>query len=191
MNAHGGIEKLTEANIRQVARMERQALKHRSLGERLADRIAHSMGSWTFIVAQSSILGVWIAANFLAWAHHWDPYPFVLLNLVMSFQAAYASPIIMMSQNRQSKVDQLRNHLDLQINLLAEQELTTILRMLALLCEKSGVEVTENSEITALASTTRPSRILQQIESTLRTQVQPAANIAPTVESQESEGSPR
>ena len=56
------------------------------------------MGSWTFIIVQSVILALWIALNVIAWIEHWDPYPFILLNLALSFQAAYAAPFIMISQ---------------------------------------------------------------------------------------------
>jgi uncharacterized membrane protein len=72
-----------------------------TVGERIADAFAAKMGSWTFIITQSLILTAWIIVNVVAWIRHWDPYPFILLNLALSFQAAYAAPIIMMSQNRQ------------------------------------------------------------------------------------------
>src|SRR5207247_7432952 len=89
------------------------------------------------------LLLVWLVLNLVGWFYHWDPYPFILLNLALSFQAAYASPIIMMSQNRQAKLDERRNRLDLQINLLAEQENTEMLKLLRLLCKKSGIRVDE------------------------------------------------
>jgi uncharacterized membrane protein len=64
-------------------------------GAMLADRVAETVGSWRFIIIQSVLLGIWIILNMLALINHWDPYPFILLNLVLSFQAAYAAPIIM------------------------------------------------------------------------------------------------
>jgi uncharacterized membrane protein len=67
------------------------------------------MGSWRFIIAQSVIVGIWVLINLLAFLGHWDPYPFILLNLLFSTQAAYAAPIIMMSQNRQAQKDRLRD----------------------------------------------------------------------------------
>ena len=69
-------------------------------GAMLADRVAETVGSWRFIIIQCVMLGTWITLNMIAWGNHWDPYPFILLNLALSFQAAYAAPIIMMSQNR-------------------------------------------------------------------------------------------
>ena len=80
-----------------------------SVGEQLADAIASGMGSWTFIIGQSVIVGVWIILNLLAVGLKWDPYPFILLNLLFSTQAAYAAPIIMMSQNRAAQKDHIRD----------------------------------------------------------------------------------
>jgi uncharacterized membrane protein len=92
-----------------------------STGQRIADGVAATMGSWRFIIIQSFILLVWIALNATELIFHaWDPYPFILLNLALSFQAAYAAPIIMMSQNRQSAKDRLGAELDLQTNIKAE-----------------------------------------------------------------------
>src|SRR5215813_314689 len=92
-------------------------------GERIADRFAEIMGSWAFIVIQSLIFSGWIALNAIAFMRHWDPYPFILLNLALSFQAAYAAPIIMMSQNRQADKDRLQSKSDYEENLKAEMEI--------------------------------------------------------------------
>jgi uncharacterized membrane protein len=85
-------------------------------GAMLADRAAETVGSWRFIIIQSVLLGIWIMLNLIAFINHWDPYPFILLNLVLSFQAAYAAPIIMMSQNRQSEIDRRHAEHDYRIN---------------------------------------------------------------------------
>ena len=71
---------------------------HLTIGQKVADSVASTMGSWRFIIIQSIILLVWIALNVTAFIQQWDPYPFILLNLALSFQAAYAAPFIMMSQ---------------------------------------------------------------------------------------------
>jgi uncharacterized membrane protein len=99
-------------------------------GERIADRFAEVMGSWSFIIIQSLILSGWIALNIIAYMRHWDPYPFILLNLALSFQAAYAAPIIMMSQNRQADKDRLMAEQDYQVNMKAEQEVKSIMQHL-------------------------------------------------------------
>lgn len=92
-------------------------------GQRIADQVAAMMGSWRFIIIQTSILVVWIVLNVTAFALHWDPYPFILLNLALSFQAAYAAPFIMMSQNRQQDIDRREAESDYRINIKAELEI--------------------------------------------------------------------
>ena len=99
-------------------------------GERTADYVAETIGSWSFIILQSMILGVWIIFNVIGYIRHWDPYPFILLNLALSFQAAYAAPIIMMSQNRQADKDRLMAQHDYEINLKAEREVKDIMHHL-------------------------------------------------------------
>ena len=97
--------------------------EHLSFGQRIADRVAATMGSWTFIIIQSTILLAWILLNVAAYMNHWDPYPFILLNLGLSFQAAYAAPIIMMSQNRQADKDRMQTKNDYEVDLKAEMEI--------------------------------------------------------------------
>ena len=105
-------------------------IEQQTVGQRVADRFATIMGSWTFIIIQSAILAVWVTINALAWAYRWDPYPFILLNLALSFQAAYAAPIIMMSQNRQAAKDRIAAENDYMINLKAEDEVKSIMNHL-------------------------------------------------------------
>lgn len=93
------------------------------LGARMADAVAAIVGSWTFLIVQSLILLGWIVLNSMAWIKGWDPYPFILLNLVLSFQAAFTAPIIMMSQNRQSQVDRQKAEDDYKVNLKAEDDI--------------------------------------------------------------------
>jgi uncharacterized membrane protein len=112
------------------------------------------------------MLIVWMAINLIGWWNQWDPYPFVLLNLVLSFQAAYATPIILMSQNRQGRLSDLRNHLDLQINLLAEQENTEILLLLRKLCDKAGIELCPAKE-QCFEEKTKPQEIAKQLSNAL------------------------
>ena len=102
-----------------------------TLGQRIADGVASTMGSWAFIGTQSLILVVWIVLNVIGWVRAWDPYPFILMNLLLSMQAAYAAPVIMMSQNRQSDRDRLEAHNDYEVNQKAEVEVRAILDHLA------------------------------------------------------------
>src|ERR1043165_8091080 len=91
-----------------------------TLGQRVADKVADTIGSWPFIIIQTIILTVWIILNVTAWIKRWDPYPFILLNLMLSFQAAYSGPVIMMSQNRQAAKDRLAAEIDHDVNTKAE-----------------------------------------------------------------------
>lgn len=88
----------------------------RDLGARVADSVTAAFGSWTFIIIQTVIVAAWIAVNLLAVALRWDPYPFILLNLAFSTQAAYAAPLILLSQNRQSDVDRQTAEHDYEVN---------------------------------------------------------------------------
>jgi uncharacterized membrane protein len=94
-----------------------------TVGQRIADTVAANMGSWRFIIIQSIILIIWIILNVTAYVYKWDPYPFILLNLALSFQAAYAAPFIMMSQNRQQEIDRKKAENDFQVNVKAELEI--------------------------------------------------------------------
>ena len=98
-----------------------------TVGQRASDWVVNTMGSWKFIIIQSVILTGWIVLNVMAWIQHWDPYPFILMNLVLSMQAAYAAPIIMMSQNRQAAKDRLEAHNDFLLNQKAEEEIRVLM----------------------------------------------------------------
>lgn len=98
----------------------------KTFGQKAADTVAAVMGSWKFLIIQTCILITWITLNIIGWVQHWDPYPFILLNLTLSFQAAYATPIILMSQNRQSETDRIRAELDYATDTKAEKEIESI-----------------------------------------------------------------
>jgi uncharacterized membrane protein len=94
--------------------------QEKTLGQRMADRFTTGAGSWTFIIVFLCFLAVWIAVNAVAWMHHWDPYPFILLNLLLSCVAAIQAPVILMSQNREEARDRIRAQADYEVNLKAE-----------------------------------------------------------------------
>ena len=103
--------------------------KHRdtlSFGQRLADKVAKGMGSWRFIIWQTIFVIIWMALNVIGFIGHWDVYPFILLNLIFSTQAAYAAPIIMMAQNRQSERDRLQAQADFDTNIEAKLEIEAL-----------------------------------------------------------------
>ncbi len=97
-----------------------------TFGQRFSDKIATGMGSWKFIIWQTIIVLVWMLLNIVAFISHWDPYPFILLNLIFSTQAAYAAPIIMMSQNRQNQRDRIQANNDYHTNVEAKKEIEAL-----------------------------------------------------------------
>ncbi len=99
-------------------------------GERLADSVATGMGSWRFIIIQTIIVIIWMMANVVGFIYHWDIYPYILLNLVFSTQAAYAAPIIMMAQNRQNERDRAQANADYETNCEAKKEIEELLKKL-------------------------------------------------------------
>jgi uncharacterized membrane protein len=122
-------------------------------GQRIADMVATTMGSWPFIIVQSTILAVWIVLNVTAYVQRWDPYPFILLNLALSFQAAYAAPFIMMSQNRQQDIDRRSAEVDHRVNIKAELEIELLHQKIDQLREKEVLSLTEAvRELTVLLS---------------------------------------
>lgn len=114
-----------------------------TIGQRIADWVAATMGSWRFIIIQSVLLLVWIVLNVTAFIQQWDPYPFILLNLALSFQAAYAAPFIMMSQNRQQDVDRRRAEDDFHVNVKAELEIELLHQKIDQLRETEVVQLTQ------------------------------------------------
>jgi uncharacterized membrane protein len=101
-----------------------------TVGEKVSDAVANGMGSWKFIIWQSIFVVCWMTLNVIGFVKHWDVYPFILLNLIFSTQAAYAAPIIMMAQNRQSKRDRMQAEDDYKTNLDAKEEIECLQRQL-------------------------------------------------------------
>lgn len=102
-----------------------------TFGQRSADKLSQFMGSWTFLILFIFVLVLWMAINFIAWQYRWDPYPFILLNLALSFTAALQAPIILMSENRQADRDRLTAKYDYAVNRKAEREIQLIQKELA------------------------------------------------------------
>ena len=129
--------------LRQTQDSSQTVSSQLTVGQRIADAVAATMGSWTFIIGQSVALMFWIALNVTAYVQQWDPYPFILLNLALSFQAAYAAPFIMMSQNRQQDIDRKCAENDYQINIKAELEIELLHQKIDQLRETEVLQLTE------------------------------------------------
>jgi uncharacterized membrane protein len=117
-----------------------------SLSQEVADVVARVMGSWGFILIQTTVLVLWMVLNITAAARRWDPYPFILLNLALSFQAAYAAPFIMMSSNRQAALDRARAEEDYRTNIKAELEIELLHRKLNAIQDHLGIPRRDDDE---------------------------------------------
>ena len=129
-----------------------------TFSQMLADKLALGMGSWPFIVAKSIIILIWIILNIIGFIYHWDPYPFILLNLLFSVQAAYAAPIIMMSQNRQAERDRYQASDDYKTNVEAKKEIEELQIALARI---------ENDKLNEILNMLKMSQTVKNKEATL------------------------
>jgi uncharacterized membrane protein len=118
----------------------------------------------TFVWVHVIWFGGWIVINLLPRLPHVDPFPFTFLTLVVSLEAIFLSTFILISQNHDTKISERRNHLDLQINLLSEQENTKMITMLQAIAAKVGAEVNEDPHLQALSEQTEPEKLVRQIE---------------------------
>ena len=160
-------EELTDRNIRTVARLDAVSAAERTMTDRVVEKITAFCGSMTFVWAHLIWFGGWLVMNLIPHVpreFRFDPYPFQLLTLVVSLEAILLSTFILISQNRQAKIADRRNHLDLQINLLAEQESTKTLYLLSAIAAKLGVVSDDDPEIAVLEEATRPDYLVEQIE---------------------------
>jgi uncharacterized membrane protein len=128
-------------NIEAVAKLEESFVKNRSMADKLADWIGGFSGSVTFVVLHVVVYGLWILINLklIPGLRAFDPYPFLLLSVVVSIEAIFLSTFVLMKQNRMSRRADQRGRLDLQINLLAEREMTAVLQLLMRISAQLGV----------------------------------------------------
>jgi uncharacterized membrane protein len=159
------IQDVTARNVSCVGRIDKAAETQRTLTDRIADRITAFCGSMAFVWTHVVWFGGWIAWNLKDQRAHFDGFPFPLLTLVVSLEAIFLSTFILVSENRQARLAERRSHLDLQINLLAEQENTKMLRLLLEIGRKVGVDI-EDPEIQAVLAPTDPEALVSQIEET-------------------------
>ncbi|HEY3885783.1 MAG TPA: DUF1003 domain-containing protein [Vicinamibacterales bacterium] len=123
-------------NVRAIGELERQAIHQRTGMQRVTEKITAFAGSSGFISGHVLWFFVWVMVN--RGPHTFDPYPYNLLNVIVSLEAIFLTSFVLITQNRMTKHADHRAHLDLQVNLLAEEELTAILQMLYALCQKAG-----------------------------------------------------
>ncbi|HEV7404058.1 MAG TPA: DUF1003 domain-containing protein [Chthoniobacteraceae bacterium] len=158
------VEELTAANVKTIAELERAADQKCSRADRVAAAITGFCGSMSFVWVHVVWFTVWILWNTVWQAKPLDPYPFSFLTLVVSLEAIFLSTFIMISENRQGRLEERRSHLDLQINLLSEQENTKMLQLLTAIAKKLQVEDGKDPSVAVLEQATRPDALLQQID---------------------------
>ena len=149
-----------ERNVRAIAALERDAMEERSTADRASDAITKVVGSAPFVALHVGAFAAWIAVNIglVPGLTSFDPYPFSFLTLIVSLEAIFLSIFVLMSQNRMSRLADRRAHLDLQVDLLAERELTVMLHLLRALCAKHGIPLE--------AIDPNPEDLLQEIDVT-------------------------
>ncbi|MEO8663540.1 MAG: DUF1003 domain-containing protein [Bryobacteraceae bacterium] len=158
----------TNRNIQAICEMEKQALESRTLSARIGDAIATHAGRMWFIAAHMVWFAIWIALNIDPHGRAaFDPYPFSLLTMIVSLESIFLSLFILMSQNRSGLQAEQRNHLDLQINLLAEDENTKILQMLQALCEHHNLAIGNDPEIQVMTRRTEVGEVISDLQKNL------------------------
>src|SRR5882762_5739471 len=159
----GSVDDLTQRNVELIRQLEESAKRERTRSDLVAEAIANFCGSMTFVWVHVVWFGGWILINVAPRLPHIDPFPFTFLTLVVSLEAIFLSTFILISQNHDTKISERRNHLDLQINLLSEQENTKMIAMLQAIAAKVGVELNEDSHLQALSEDTEPEKLVRQI----------------------------
>ena len=154
-----------QKNIRTICELEEHELAKRTWSERFGDLVATQAGKMWFIAAHMIWFTIWITLSLRGAA--FDPFPFPLLTMIVSLESIFLSLFILMSQNRTGLQADHRNHLDLQINLLAEDENTKILQMLQALCQHHGLRIADDPEVHAMAERTDVGEVISDLTENL------------------------
>jgi uncharacterized membrane protein len=155
-----GIEKEIASNVSDIVELERAQRKKRTIGEQLSEVVAGFCGSMTCVYVHIVWFGFWIIFNDIP-SVAFDPFPYTFLTLVVSLEAIFLSTFILISQNHDTQLSERRNHLDLQINMLAEQENTKMLELLQKIAEKVGVDC--DPQLDVLMEPIDPKKLVKQI----------------------------
>jgi uncharacterized membrane protein len=154
-------------NINSIIRLEEESSKERTMADHISDSIAAFVGSIRFVIMHLIWFGIWVTINVSHFAAHWrfDPYPFALLCMLVSLEGVLLSTFVLIKQNRMSKRADQRTHLDLQINLLAEKEVTKMLQMQRLICRRLGIEEADtDAEVAELSNITAVENLAHELD---------------------------
>jgi len=157
----------TQYNIDAIAKLEHDAVNRRTLTERASDVIMKVVGNMGFLLAQLILISAWSLANLhvIPGIKAFDPFPFGVLALVVSTESVFLTIFVLISQSRMARQSERRSHLDLQVGMLSEQELTTILQMLQKLCQHMGVNVdSSKQEVQSFSKTTDVHKLASELE---------------------------
>jgi uncharacterized membrane protein len=160
----------TNYNIDAVAKLEHDAMGRRTATERLSDVITKLVGNIGFLLAQLLLICGWALANLhvIRGLKPFDPFPFGVLALVVSTEGVFLTIFVLISQNRMARQSERRSHLDLQVGMLSEQELTTILKMLQKLCQHMGVNVDSSTQdVQSFSKTTNVHELASELKDKL------------------------
>ena len=160
----------TQYNIDAIAKLEHDALDRRTLTERVSDVITKLVGNVGFLMAQLLLVTGWCLVNLhvIPRLKAFDPFPFGVLALVVSSESVFLTIFVLISQSRMARQSERRSHLDLQVGMLSEQELTTILQMLQKLCQHMGVNVdSSKQEVQSFSKTTDVHKLASELEDKL------------------------
>lgn len=158
------VDDMTAENVEAIIKLEETARAHRTWADRISSMVARFCGSMAFVWVHVAWFGGWIVCNTVPGLPHFDAFPFTFLTLVVSLEAIFLSTFILISQNMDTRLSERRNHLDLQINLLAEQENTKMLVLLSRIAQKLDVKCDDDPTIDVLEQSTRPEHLAKQIE---------------------------
>ena len=156
----------TQYNIDAIAKLEHDALDRRTLTERVSDVITKLVGNVGFLMAQLLLVTGWCLVNLhvIPGLKAFDPFPFGVLALVVSSESVFLTIFVLISQSRMARQSERRSHLDLQVGMLSEQELTTILQMLQKLCQHMGVNVdSSKQEVQSFSKTTDVDKLASEL----------------------------
>jgi uncharacterized membrane protein len=160
----------TKLNIDAIAKLEHEALLRRTPTERASDAIAKFIGSTVFLLLQVLLVITWSAINLslIPGMKAFDPFPFGILALVISSESVVLTIFVLISQNRMARQAEKRSHLDLQVGMLAEQELTAMLQMQHKICQRLGIDVeSAKHELKGFSDATDVSKLASDLEDTL------------------------
>lgn len=184
-HSNPSVARVVERNIRRIAQLRKIAEDSRTPQDKFADSITNFTGSMGFVYVHAGFFLFWIVLNLGEGRHAIDPYPFNFLTMAVSLEAIFLSTFLLVSQNRMQATNDDRDDLDLQVDLLAEYEITRSLRLIRAMAEKMGIEEAEDPELEELGQAIKPQSILNEIGS------QAASNVSkprPTPGSDSSSG---